>query len=47
MIITELAVFEVKGEHLLLKEIAEETSIEEVLAATEAEVELAAEIGRF
>lgn len=47
MIITELAVFEVKDEHLLLKEIAEETSIEEVLAATEAEVELATEIGRF
>ena len=47
LIVTELAVFEVKSDHLLLKEVASESSIEEVLELTEAKVELAADIKSF
>ncbi|MDR3215655.1 MAG: 3-oxoacid CoA-transferase subunit B [Bacilli bacterium] len=47
MIVTELAVFEVKQDHLLLIEVAEESNVEEVLSLTEARVVLADEIKRF
>lgn len=47
MIITELAVFEVKDGYLLLTEIAEETTVEAVLELTEAKVELAENIKKF
>ncbi|MDF9867526.1 acetate CoA/acetoacetate CoA-transferase beta subunit [Bacilli bacterium PM5-3] len=47
MIVTELAVFEVKDNYLLLTEVAEESSVEEVLELTEADVKLAEDIKRF
>ncbi|MDR1781519.1 MAG: 3-oxoacid CoA-transferase subunit B [Bacilli bacterium] len=46
-IITELAVFEVKDNHLLLCEVAEESSVEEVLALTEADVIVSDNIKKF
>lgn len=47
MIVTEMAVFEVKENYLLLTEVAEESSVEEVIAATEAEVKVADDIKKF
>lgn len=47
MIVTELAVFEVKGDHLLLTEVANESSEKEVIELTEARVEVAKNIKRF
>lgn len=47
MIVTELAVFEVKDGYLLLTEIANETTVEEVLELTEARVELADDIKKI
>ena len=47
MIVTELAVFEVKDDYLLLTEIANETTVEEVIELTEARVELADNIKEF
>jgi len=46
-IITELAVIDVTPDGLVLQEIAEETTVEEVIAKTEAPLKLADEIGRF
>jgi len=46
-IITELAVIEVTPSGLLLKEIASETSVDAVVAATEARLTLVAEVGTF
>lgn len=47
MIVTEMAVFEVKENYLLLTEVAQESSVEEVIAATEAEVKVADDIKKF
>lgn len=47
MIVSELAVFEVKDGYLLLTEIAEETTVEAVLELTEADVKLADSIKKF
>lgn len=47
MIVTELAVFEVKNGHLLLTEIAQETTVDAVLELTEANVKLADSIKQF
>ncbi|MGL5259670.1 MAG: 3-oxoacid CoA-transferase subunit B [Lachnospiraceae bacterium] len=46
-IITELAVIEVTKEGLILKEVAEESSVEEVIEKTEATLILAEHIGKF
>lgn len=46
-IITELAVFEVLNHNLVLKEIHESTTIEEVLSLTEANVTVAVSVGTF
>jgi len=47
MIVTELAVFEVKEDYLLLSEVASESSVEEVLSLTEADVKLADDVKSF
>lgn len=47
MIVTEMAVFEVKDGYLLLTEIAEDTTVEAVLELTEADVKLADSIKKF
>lgn len=47
MIVTELAVIEVTADGLLLKEIAEGTTVEDVIVKTEAPLILAEEIGTF
>ncbi|MDR1782135.1 MAG: 3-oxoacid CoA-transferase subunit B [Bacilli bacterium] len=47
MIVTELAVFEVKDNYLLLTEVASESSVEEVLSLTEAEVKVADNVKTF
>ncbi len=47
LIITELAVFKVTDSGLLLTDIAEESSLEEVKEKTEAEFEIASKIERF
>ncbi len=47
LIITELAVIEVTKEGLLLKEIAEETTVEEVVKLTEAKLIISESLGRF
>lgn len=47
MIVTELAVFEVKNGYLLLTEIAQETTVDAVLELTEANVKLADSIKQF
>ncbi len=47
LIITELAVFEVKGDHLLLTELAPGVSVDEVLEKTEADVKLADDIKEY
>lgn len=47
MIITEKAVIEVTGEGLLLKEIAADTTVEEVKEATEAELKVSPDLKRF
>lgn len=47
MIVTELAVFEVKDGSLLLTEIAQETTVDAVLELTEANVKLADSIKQF
>lgn len=47
MIITELAVIEVTPEGLVLKEIAEGTTVEEVQSLTEAKLIIKGEVGRF
>ncbi len=46
-IITDKAVFDVGGDHLVLREVAEDSSVEEVLELTEAEVRIPSEVGRF
>ncbi len=47
LIITELAVIEVTKDGLLLKEIAEETTVEEVVRLTEAKLIVSESLGRF
>lgn len=47
MIVTELAVFEVKDDYLLLTEIANDTTVDEVLELTDAKVEVAQELKTF
>jgi acetate CoA/acetoacetate CoA-transferase beta subunit len=47
MIVTEMAVFEVKDNYLLLTDVAKEVSVEDVLVATEADVKVADTIKRF
>ncbi len=47
LIITELAVIEVTKEGLVLKEIAEETTVEEVVNLTEAKLIISDTLGRF
>jgi acetate CoA/acetoacetate CoA-transferase beta subunit len=47
MIVTELAVIEVTADGLVLREIAEETTVEDVVKNTEAPLILPDEIGRF
>lgn len=47
MIVTELAVFEVKDNYLLLTEVSEESSVEEVLELTDADVKVADSIKKF
>ena len=47
LIVTELAVIEVTGHGLLLKEIAEDTTVEAVRAATGAALALPEKVGRF
>jgi acetate CoA/acetoacetate CoA-transferase beta subunit len=47
MIVTELAVFNVKDGYLELVEVANESSVEEVISLTEAKVEVAENIKRF
>jgi len=47
MIVTELAVFNVKDGYLELIEVANESSVDEVLSLTEAEVKIADNIKRF
>jgi acetate CoA/acetoacetate CoA-transferase beta subunit len=47
LIITDMAVIEVTEQGLVLKEVAEGLSVEDVLKATEAELELAPEIKSF
>jgi acetate CoA/acetoacetate CoA-transferase beta subunit len=44
MIITELGVFEIKNEQLVLTEMAEETSVDEILRMTDAEVTISADL---
>ena len=47
LIVTELAVFEVGKNCLILKEVHENSSVDEVLSLTEAKVELAETVGTF
>jgi 3-oxoacid CoA-transferase B subunit len=47
LIVTEKAVFEVKGDHLLLKEVASESSIEEILELTDADIKIDENIVEF
>jgi 3-oxoacid CoA-transferase subunit B len=47
LIVTELAVIEVKGHGLLLKEIAEDTTVDAVRAVTGAALALPEKVGRF
>ena len=47
LIITDMAVIEVSPQGLILKETAEGVSVEEVLKATEAELQVAAEVKSF
>lgn len=47
MLITELAVFEFKEGHMILKEIAEDTTLDEVRKLTGCEFKVAANLGRF
>jgi len=47
MIVTELAVFNVKDGYLELVEVAEESSVEEVLEKTGAKVEVASDLKKF
>ncbi|WP_423363700.1 3-oxoacid CoA-transferase subunit B [Mycoplasma sp. P36-A1] len=47
MIVTEIAVFEVKDNYLLLTEVAEESSVEEIISLTEAEVKVAETLKTF
>ncbi len=47
LIITELAVIEVSKEGLVLKEIAEETTVEEVVSLTEARLIISESLGKF
>ena len=47
MIVTELAVIEVTPEGLVLKEIAESTTVEDVVAATEAELKISPDLKKF
>jgi 3-oxoacid CoA-transferase subunit B len=46
-IITEMAVIEVTADGLVLKEIASDTTVEAVVRATEADLRVAGEVGRF
>ena len=46
-IVTEMAVIDVTPRGLLLREIAEDTTLEAVQAATGARLEVAADLGRF
>lgn len=47
LIVTELAVIEVTAEGLVLKEIADETTVDEVVLKTEASLIILGDIGRF
>ena len=47
LIVTELAVIEVMPHGLLLKEVAEDTTVDAVVAATSARLHLAPHVGRF
>jgi acetate CoA/acetoacetate CoA-transferase beta subunit len=47
LIVTEMAVMEVTDKGLVLKELGPDTTIEEVMAATDAELIIPDEIGRF
>jgi acetate CoA/acetoacetate CoA-transferase beta subunit len=47
LIVTEMAVIEVTPKGLLLKEIAEGTTVEQVIAATEAELKVSPNLGAF
>ncbi|MDD4806381.1 MAG: succinyl-CoA--3-ketoacid-CoA transferase, partial [Candidatus Cloacimonetes bacterium] len=47
LIITDMAVIEVTDQGLLLKEVAEGVSVEEVLKATEADLTVATEVKSF
>jgi 3-oxoacid CoA-transferase subunit B len=47
LIVTEMAVIEVMPNGLMLKEIAEDTTVDAVVAATGAKLHLTGEIGRF
>jgi len=47
LIVTELAVIEPTDDGLLLKEIAEETTLEEVLRLTEAKLIVSPELTKF
>ncbi|MDP2052427.1 MAG: CoA-transferase, partial [Acidobacteriota bacterium] len=46
-IVTELAVIDVTPDGLLLKEIASDTTLEAVIAATRAKLQVAEPLGRF
>ena len=46
-IVTEMAVMDVTPRGLLLREIADDTTLEAVKAATGARLEVAADLGRF
>jgi 3-oxoacid CoA-transferase subunit B len=47
LIVTEIAVIEVTADGLVLKEIAEDTTVDAVIAATGASLDLSGAIGRF
>ena len=47
LIVTEMAVIEVMPNGLMLKEIAEDTTVDAVVAATGAKLHMTGEVGRF
>ena len=47
MIVTEMAVIEVMPNGLMLREIAEDTTVDAVVAATGAKLHMTGEVGRF